>query len=69
MAHARQDRPKLGDTVALASPGHSGRSADRSGEIVELVGVESSHYLVRWADGGMSVLSAAVATVASLHRP
>lgn len=67
----RHDRPKLGDAVVLASPGHSARSADRCGEIVELVGAENAHYLVRWLDGGTSVLSASAvaSTLASPCRP
>jgi len=53
-------RPQVGEReVLIASPGHSSAHPDRRGRIIELLGSSGSEcYLVRWPDGGTSVLPA-----------
>ena len=50
-----KQRQVVGDTVLLASSGHSPMSPDRSGEVIEILGGSGdTTYVVRWPDGRLS---------------
>lgn len=53
-----------GDTIVIASPGHSASSPDRRGEILAVAGEAGcACYLVRWPDGSTTVVSTAAGAV------
>lgn len=50
-----KQRQVVGDTVLLASSGHSPMSPDRRGEVIEILGGSGdTTYVVRWPDGRLS---------------
>jgi uncharacterized protein DUF1918 len=52
-----KQRQVVGDTVLLASSGHSPMSPDRRGEVVDILGGSGdTTYVVRWPDGRLSCL-------------
>lgn len=63
-------RGAVGDTVLLASPGHTSTSPDRCGVIVSVLG-ERGHenYLVRWPGSRLSVVSPEAVGLAAAQTP
>lgn len=56
---------RAGNTILIASSGHSGSSPDLRGEILQLLGdSRCPSCLVRWPNGSVSVVPLAVTTPA-----